>query len=89
MEVTGIIAHTSLRVSSREYWYFDSGCPIHITGERLYLKELQPYSNIYVTFGDGAKGRIKRIGKVVYSSLPSLDNVLLMESLTTNLIIIS
>lgn len=60
-----------------------------MTWEMLYLEELQPYSNSYVTFGDGAKGRIKGICKLVYSGLPSLDNVLLVECLTANLITIS
>jgi hypothetical protein len=31
-ENVGLIAHTSLRASSREDWYFDSGCSRHMTG---------------------------------------------------------
>ncbi|MCI75633.1 gag-pol polyprotein, partial [Trifolium medium] len=27
-----LIAHTSLRASSREDWHFDSGCSRHMTG---------------------------------------------------------
>lgn len=57
-----------------------------MTKEKSYLEELQPYSNNYVTFGDGAKARIKGICKLVYYGLPSLDNVLLVEGLTINLI---
>ncbi|XP_050919249.1 uncharacterized protein LOC127136771 [Lathyrus oleraceus] len=76
---TSLISHTSLRVSSREDYYFDSGCSKHMTRERAYLEELQPYSNNYVSFGNGAKDRIKEIENLVYSGLPSLDNVLLVE----------
>ena len=57
-----------------------------MTGEKSYLEELKPYSKSYVTFGDGVKGRIKSIGKLVYPGLPSLENVMLVEGMTTNLI---
>ncbi|KAK2368373.1 gag-protease polyprotein [Trifolium repens] len=82
-------AHTCIRLSSYEDWYFDSGCSKHMTGDKKYLKELRPCSKGSVTFGDGAKGRIKGIGKLGDPSLPYLDKVLLVEGLTTNLISIS
>ena len=83
------IAHTSLRVSSKEDWYFDSGWSRHMTGMKSYLVDLKAYATSYVTFGDGAKGRIKGIGKLVRTGSPVLDEVLLVEGLTTNLISIS
>lgn len=88
-EVPSLIAHTSLRVSSIEDWYFDSGCSKYMSGEKTYLEEIKSYSNSHVTFDDGAKGRINGIGKLVYPSLPSLENVQLVERLTANLISIS
>ena len=36
---TGLIAHTSLRASSKEDWYFDSGCSIHMIGVDKYLEK--------------------------------------------------
>lgn len=87
--VTYLIAHMSLRVPSREDWYFDSGCSRNMIGENNYLAELKSYSNSYVNFGNGAKGRIKRICKVESPSFPCLDDVLLVEGLTANLINIS
>lgn len=60
-----------------------------MTEEKSCLEEIKPYSNAYVTFGDGVKGRIKGIGKLVYLGLPSLENVMLVEGLTANLISIS
>ena len=39
-----------------------------------------------MTFGDGAEGKILGIGNIINSELPKLDNVLLLESLTSNLI---
>ncbi|WJX61979.1 hypothetical protein P8452_47025 [Trifolium repens] len=82
-------AHTCIRLSSYEDWYFDSGCSKHMTGDKKYLKELRPCSKGSVTFGDGAKGRIKGICKLRDPSLPYLDKVLLVEGLTTSLISIS
>ncbi|MCH98684.1 gag-protease polyprotein, partial [Trifolium medium] len=55
----GLIAHTSLRASSRENWYFDSGCSRHMTGVERYLTDVKSYATSFVTFGDGAKGEIK------------------------------
>ncbi|XP_057444324.1 uncharacterized protein LOC130736517 [Lotus japonicus] len=88
-EVSCLIAHTSFRVSSSEDWYFDSGFSKHMTGNKEYLENLKEYSSISVTFGDGAKGKIKCIGKLVNSGSPDLNNVLLVKGLATNLIIIS
>lgn len=57
-----------------------------MTGEKNYLKEVKTYSNRHVTFCDGAKGKIIRKGKLDYSSVHSLDDVLLIEGLIANLI---
>lgn len=55
--VTCLIAHTSLRIFSREDLYFNSGCSRNMTWEKNYLKELKHYSNSYITFGDEARGK--------------------------------
>lgn len=87
--ISCLIAHTSLRVSSMEDWYFDSGCSRHMTRERTCLEELKHNSNRYVIFSDKAKGRIMGIGKLVSLGLPNLKDVLLVEGLTAKLINIS
>jgi hypothetical protein len=87
--VTSLIAHTSFRVSAKEDWYFDSGCSRHMTGNKNLLTGLHPHATSYVTFGDGAKGEIKGIGKLNCPGVPNLDNVLLVKGLTANLISIS
>ena len=53
------------------------------------LSNLKPVSARKVTFGDGAIGKI--IGKewLNFQGLPTLDDVMLVEGLTTNLISIS
>ncbi|XP_050881216.1 uncharacterized protein LOC127084755 [Lathyrus oleraceus] len=87
--VINLIANTSFRVSAKEDWYFDSGCSRHMTGNKNLLTGLHPHATIYVTFGDGAKGEIKGIGKINCPGVPNLDNVLLVKGLTANLISIS
>ena len=47
-----------------------------MTGENIYLEVLNPYSNSYVTFDGGARGKINGIGKMVRSGFPCLDYVL-------------
>lgn len=44
------------------------------------------YLNSYVTFGDGDKIKIIERGKLESLGLPCLNNVLLIVSLTANLI---
>ena len=88
-EDVGLIAHTSLRASSREDWYFDSGCSRHMTGEEKYLMNVRSYKASFVTFGDGAKGEIIGIGDLINHGQPNLENVLLVKGLTANLISIS
>ena len=85
---TGLISHTSLIASSKEDWYFDSGCSKHMTRVDKYLEDVRPYASSYVTFGDGAKGKIMGIG-LINHGMPRLDNVLLVRGLTANLISIS
>src|ERR1044072_1638492 len=60
-----------------------------MTGMKSYLVDLKAYATSYVTFGDGDKGRIKGIGKLDRTGSPVLDEVLLVEGLTANLISIS
>lgn len=83
------IAYTSLKVSSREDEYFDIGCCRHITREKNHLKDTKSYFSSYVTFTDGAKGKIIGKGKLDYHGLPCLIDVLLVKGLNANLIGIS
>jgi hypothetical protein len=60
-----------------------------MTGIAGYLKDLKPYKAKSVTFGDGGKGEILGIGKLININLPKLENVLPVGGLTKNLIRIS
>jgi len=69
----GLIAHTSSRASSNDDWYFDSECSRHMTGVDKFLENIRPYAKSYVTFGDGAKGKIVGIGNLVSEGFPRLN----------------
>ncbi|MCI86594.1 gag-pol polyprotein, partial [Trifolium medium] len=60
-----------------------------MTGVEKFLVDIKSYSTSFVTFGDGAKGETKGVGKLANNGLPKLDNVLLVKGLTANLISIS
>ena len=82
---TGLIAHTSLRASSKEDRYFNKGCSRHMISVDKYLEDMRPYVSSYVTFGDGTKGKILGVGNLIKHGMPRLDNVFLVKGLTTNL----
>src|ERR1051325_8592072 len=88
-KTVALVAHTSLRVSAKEDWYFDNGCSKHMTGDKNLLDDVKPHSTSFVTFGDGAKGEIKGVGNSNWSEVPNLNEVLLVKGLTANLISIS
>jgi hypothetical protein len=58
---SNLVAHSPPRMSSKEYWYFNSGCFKHMTEEKKYLRELNSHSEGHITFGDRAKGKVKGI----------------------------
>ncbi|XP_050887267.1 uncharacterized protein LOC127092437 [Lathyrus oleraceus] len=61
----------------------------HMADVKKFLENIMTYSTGHVTFGDGAKGEIKGVGRLACTGLPNLDNVLLVKGLTANLISIS
>ena len=72
-----------------EFWYLDSGCSKHMTGDKDKFTYLLPRTKGYVTYGDNNKGKILGIGKVGKSSNISIENVLYVEGLKHNLLSIS
>ena len=70
-------------------WILDSGCSWHMTGDENQFISLEVKEGGIVTFGDNAKGKIIRIGKVHISSSSYIENVLLVEGLKHNLLSIN
>ena len=70
------------------HWVIDSGCTQHMTGDpRMFTsldKEVDGQERI--TFGDNSKGKVKGLGKVAILNDHSISNVLLVASLSFNLL---
>jgi hypothetical protein len=69
----------------------DSGCTQHMTGNgRMFTSIDNEGSDCdKITFGDNSKGKVKGSGKIVIFNDLSISNVLLVESLSYNLLFIA
>jgi hypothetical protein len=85
----GLMAHISQKTLSKERWYFDSGCSLHMTGSKDLLNIEKSCGDSYVTFGNQTRGKILGTCRLISPESPELDSVLLVKGLTTNLISIS
>ena len=88
-KTVSFVVYILFRVSVKEDWYLDSGCFRYMTGVKEFLVNIEFCFISYVIFGDGFKGKITGMGKLVYDGFSSLDKVLLVKGLTVNLISIS
>jgi hypothetical protein len=63
----------------------DSGCTQHMTGDSRMFTSLDENVEDYdkITFGDNSKGKVEGKGKIEISSDYSIQNVLLVDSLTS------
>ena len=82
-------AQIALKVNSSNFWYLDSGCSRHMTGNKSFFETLVMEEGGCVTFGDGSKKRVVWKWTISISRLPLLSNVLFVDSLKANLINIS
>lgn len=64
VEVKVLITQTFVGMSSKNDRVLDNGCSNHMIGEEYFLVEFKSFSQEYVRFEDGKKGRVKGIGKV-------------------------
>ena len=68
----------------------DSGCTNHMTGEEDIFHSLQLTQEAQeIVFGDSGKSKVIGIGKIPISDQQSLSNVLLVDSLSYNLLSVS
>ncbi|WVZ93354.1 hypothetical protein U9M48_039341, partial [Paspalum notatum var. saurae] len=70
------------------HWVMDSGCTQHMTGDSRMFTSLSENVEDYdkITFGDNSKGKVEGLGKIEISSEYSISNVLLVDSLSFNLL---
>ncbi|KAK0594664.1 hypothetical protein LWI29_010466 [Acer saccharum] len=78
-----------LKANSSNFWYLDSGCSRHMTGNKSFFETLVMEEGGNVTFGDGSKRNVVGKGTISVPGLPSLSNALFVDGLKANLISIS
>src|ERR1044072_6634332 len=74
---------------THQSWYLDSGCSRHMTGRKHMFQSLELRAAGCVGFRGDRKGKTIGSGTIGNSSLPSITNVLLVDSLMHNLLSIS
>ena len=68
----------------------DSGCTNHMTREKSMFSSLQLNHDAQeIVFGDSGKGEVVGVGKIPISNDQSISNILLVDSLSYNLLSIS
>ena len=82
-------ALTALKARDSCFWYLDSGCSRHMTGNKGLFKTLFEGKIRTVTFGDGSKSIIIGIGTVDIPGLPVFEDIWYVDGLKANLLSIS
>ena len=67
------MSFTSLQAYTSNFWYFDSGCSRHMTGDHNALINCEKCSREYITFVDGAKSHVFRKGTLNVEGFPRLE----------------
>jgi hypothetical protein len=69
-------------------WIIDSGAINHMSGSKELVKELctGPSSAGYVTYGDSSRSKVLGLGKLVISQNVTVEDVMLVETLSYNLL---
>jgi hypothetical protein len=77
--------------SGGRHWVLDSGCTQHMTENRRIFTSIDNEGSECdkITFGDNSKGKVKGLGKIAISNDLSILNVLLVESLSYNLLFVA
>jgi hypothetical protein len=77
--------------SGGRHWVLDNGCTQHmIENERMFTSiDNAGLEYDKITFGDNSKSKVKGLGKIAIFNDLSISNVLLVESLSYNLLSIA
>ena len=74
------------RIGYNQFWFVDSGCSRHMTGEKFNFLSLAATQGGSVAFSNGKSGSIVGIGKIGYSLSHSIEDVYLVDGLKHNLL---
>jgi len=77
------------QTGNNQFWFVDSGCSRHITGEKSNFLSLAATQGGCMAFGNGKLGTIVGIGKIGESLFHSIDCIYLVEGLRHNLLSVS
>ncbi|KAL8126689.1 hypothetical protein AgCh_013816 [Apium graveolens] len=69
-------------------WIIDSGCSMHMRGDKALLSQFKEMAGPLVTFGDNSKGFIMGYGKIVSGNIV-IEDVALVDGLEVNLLSVS
>src|SRR5579862_2448362 len=83
------VAQIALKANSSNFWYLDSGCSRHMTGNKSFFETLVMEEGGNVTFSDGSTRNVVGKGTIFVPGLPSLSDALYVDGLKANLISIS
>jgi hypothetical protein len=69
---------------------FDNGCTNHMMGEKMFTSYINNKdSHDTIIFGDGNHGKVMGLGKIEITTVHSISNVFLVESLGYNFLSVS
>jgi len=77
------------RIENNRFWFVDSGCSRHMTGEKSNFLSLVASNGGSVAFGNDKFGTIVGIGKIGELLSHSIDGVYLIDGLKHNLLSVS
>jgi len=80
---------SGIRTGNNQFWFVDSGCFRHMTGEKSNFLSLAAAQGGSVAFGNGKSGTIIGIGKIGQSLSHSIEDVYLVNGLKHNLLSVS
>jgi transposase InsO family protein len=68
----------------------DSGASHHMTGSKEFLSDVHPHPrNVCITYGDGSSSKVLGLGKVVVTPDVSIVDIMLVKTLSYNLLSVS
>ena len=82
-------ACSEFRTGQEQFWFVDSGCSRHMTGEKANFLSLAATQRGSVTFSNGKLGTIVGIGKIGESFSHSIEDVYFVDGLKDNLLSVS
>ena len=82
-------SYSENRTENNQFWFVDSGCSRHMTGEKANFLSLAATQGGSVAFSNGKSGTIMGIDKIGESLSNTIEDVYLVDGLKHNLLSVS